>query len=347
MNYNTPDPAKSGFSAIQQVLTRLATESPSGALWVGTATELRRALTELETATQDGRPVLASIGEPIPVSLLESLRRSSELLFAIGADSTREQFRDKGGAADWSKVAAKMIAETRDQLVTEERDALLNAFAQAGDVPELTLIPFQDPKAVHLVTDRWAVWLDATSWESIKGLHSIPDALRLRLAFRVIVIPVVGEIALPLGAQQPGTELMFPVSDEEVHAYCTAAGKTPLISPHQSAFREYCDQIIEASRLASLHWQRDVTWRSEDTLHTAQRCLDRAREIAGKLPGDEIQDFAVRNANVVEAEIQRGGHPLAAAFHNVPAEAQDDAVLKEFNAMSWLVSLNDAAVAQS
>ena len=199
---------------------------------------------------------------------------------------------------------------------------------------------------MELVTDRWAVWLDADSLESISGLLGLPDQLRLRLAFRVIIIPVVGQVALPLGAQQLGGEHFFPASAEQVQACCTAAGKTQLVSPHLSAFRRFCDQIVEASRLAALHWLREAAWRSEEALHSARLLLHHARESASQLPGGEIRDFAARNADLVEAEIQGGGRPLAAVFYNIPAEAPDDAILMEFNAMSLLVSLGDATTAE-
>lgn len=341
---NTPDPAKRGYSAIQHVLRQFATELSSASLWVGMASQLRDALAELETAAQEARPVLTSIGEPIPATLLEAVRHACELLFAIGADSTRERFREKGSAADWPEVARNMISEIRTRLIAEERDGLLNEFAQAGVVPELTLFPFQDPKAVQWVTDRWAVWLDVNSWESIAGLVGLPDHLRLRLAFRVFVIPVVGQIALPLAAQQLGSEHFFPVGAEQIQACCTSAGKTPLVSPHLSAFRQFCDQIIEASRLASLHWLREAAWRSEETLRSARLQFDRAQESATRLPRGEIRGFADRTTAAVEAEIKAGGRPLAAAFHNLPPKPPDDAVLVQFNAMSWLVSANEATV---
>jgi hypothetical protein len=164
------------------------------------------------------------------------------------------------------------------------------------------------------------------------------------LAFRVFVIPIERHIAVPSLAQQLGREHFFPASAEQVQTCCTAAAKTALVSPHLSTFREFWDQILEASRLASLYWLRHTSWRSEKPLHSAKLLLDSARESASQLPCGEIRDFADRTADVVEGEIQRGGRPLAAAFHNIPAEPPDDEIVTEFNMMSWSVSLSDAVI---
>ena len=334
------DPTKEALQTIGDTLSGLADriEAPPTGAWYWAASQLRRAVQPLERARIKSHPTLPSIGEPIPATLIDSVRRAIDLLFALAEEEQSQRFRSRGEAPDWSHVATQIVTKARQRQLDEERSALTALIAEFGTSAQITAIPHESLQTNKLVTDRWVIWLDWRQWNCTSQFLSLPDDLRSKLAFRTSVVAVEKEFALPFLAVQLGVGQLFPLDAETVEHYCQEAQKQSAIAPHLSAWKAACSSLVEASRFSALYWTRPMAWRRQSDIVTAQKFLAQAQESFAALPDHAIREKFNVLCEIVAEELEGRGHSFAALVYSVPTSAPQIALMNQLELLRLAVA---------
>lgn len=320
---NCTDPVEDALQNINGALSRLAEniESPSRGLWYGAAQQLRQTLPSLARAQTRVHPILPSIGEPISASLVEAVRHAADLLFTLTVEPETQRFRNRGSAADWSSVSARVVSDARNRQIEAELSALKALSKELGLTPEIASIRYEDPKSSQLLTDRWIVFLDWRAWPATSGFLRLPDELRPQMSFRTFIVAVEGAYPLPFLAVQFGQCQLFPVDSDEVKRCCEAVGKQCAVSPHLQTWDIGRDSLVEASRLNALHWRRPAAWRRQADLDLAKQWLEQGEASFARIPSAEIRTACRGLSAAVRAELANGGYPCASAVYTFPIDS--------------------------
>jgi hypothetical protein len=336
----TEDPAQQALQKVGDALARLAgdLDAPPTGRWYGAACQLREAIPMLTRARIEARPTLPSVGEPIPDALIGVVRRSADLLFALAPDQGRQHFRHRGSAPDWPSVAAQVISETRQRQLDEERSTLDSIMLSFGITADISAIVHDAPDSHRLVSDRWVVWLDWRSWESAPHFLNLSVELRSQLAFRLFIVASEREFALPFHAIQLGSDQIFPLDAATVEECCRVVQKKYAMSPHLPTWEDACAGLVEASRLGALYWSRPTAWRRQTDIEAAQKLIAQAAATFLAVPDPGIQEAFEELCNIVRAELQNGGPPLAAAFYGFPMNSPDSSIVRKIGNLKLAIA---------
>jgi hypothetical protein len=182
-------------------------------------------------------------------AVMEPLRSLARVLFI---KHTQPEFalRNRGGSATWDEAADTAAKAAEDAVSAEEvalvSEALENVGHEIHVVSEDDFVAEVPGRVIVVVVDdpdrNPAIW---------DHLDNLEEEARMRIAFRVAVLPRSDELVLPSEGWMIGSKTVYPIHREKGEALALACGLRILANDQLTSTWELLDGIVEASRLAS------------------------------------------------------------------------------------------------
>ncbi|HEV7670248.1 MAG TPA: hypothetical protein VGS22_17150 [Thermoanaerobaculia bacterium] len=310
---NTPDPAKEGLAFLTFAMKQLGEqlEKPESHRFYGIGSQIQMALQKLEDARAISQPKLSGAGDPLPVSLSTSARSCGDLLFALADGKLIGRLVSRASGQAWEDLALQMVKGVREKILTEERNALVEAFSSLGDDVEFSQHGQTDFKTLRLVKDRWLVLLPLNLLHEAERLLNLPENLRTNLFHRVYVVATLAGKGIPSLGQFLGIDRLFPANLDEVKSLLATNDGELLGSPTVEAVKEVVDLLIEASRCAALVRLRSTNLGGPLPIEGSKQALELAKEKSERFEDSEFRDRFFQLVSLVEQETLGGSGWLA------------------------------------
>lgn len=218
------------------------------------AARCRLVVESLMEARQGDLPILSTIGDPLPCELDDMLKLLANLLLirAEGHKVTYKQLRRRSLQAWWD-VAHRLVHEAASNGYQIERSALEHALGTVNSL-EIHKVEHTDLGSPRFLTDRWVVIIPAESEDTtpMALVENLAPELAERLAFRTFLVLGSNKRILPFGCCKLGTSRIWPAEEEELLTIATGLGTEVVNSPHLKAWDVFVEELVRASRAATL-----------------------------------------------------------------------------------------------
>ena len=303
----------------------------------------RGTVTRLMEARRGNLPSLSTVGDPLPEALDEMLSLLGELLIARAEQrSMPPDLSDRTGSESWVEVARRCMDAVAAAGYLAEREALEHALGTYASSCIVHRVEHADMKSGQLPTDWWAlaVSLDGDLPDFAELLDRLGPAMAQQLAFRTFV--VFGDIdggVLPAYAFKMGVSRWWPVNGDELMEIASRLGTVVVPSRQLQAWDAFVNELVEASRSASLFRLRRQVGSAGDRAAFESR-LASARS-AAEACHSMLQAEASRLLDRVENEPHGEDHSLAGeVYRSMTHEELSDDVSAIMSCRSHALSID-------
>ena len=241
-------------NALTAIRDVASTESSDGLNNVRLAARCRLVVKNLIEARQGDLPHLSTVGDPLPCALDDMLKLLANLLLirAEGHKVTYRQSRRRSLQAWWD-VAHRLVREAASSGYQTEHLALEHAMGTVSPL-EIHRVEHTDLDSPRFLTNWWVVVIPAESDDTtpMAFVENLAPELAERLAFRTFFVLGSNERILPFGCWKLGTSQIWPAEEEELLAIATGLGTEIIKSPRLKAWDAFAEELVRASRAATL-----------------------------------------------------------------------------------------------
>ena len=318
------DALKSLYHGLGQVARAIATDRFEN-LW-GAAGEFEDAFEKIVAGSeatgvvgvgaQDwplARRLLAQLNGLRDISLL-----IASLLLALHHDHNLLHRVPRGGTESWRDAAARVVAEARETMLRQEREAL--AMAMAGIPCELKRLERPGPGKMRLVDDLWLVRHGIEHLPQVnERLLGLPEDMKLALVLRTYAVATVAGLVTPGGMRRLGYRdvkpSVYPVNWRDTVALVEEAGVPHVTSQAIEDVLHTGETIMGAANKAGHYLLRARRFSREPERMAAIAVIAAARGEIAKIAGAEPRARLSEALDLVEGELAeaREGASMAEA----------------------------------
>jgi hypothetical protein len=241
---------------------------------------------------------------------VDALRDISDLvaglLLALHHDRTLLRRVRRSGTETWRMAAVRVVADTRERVLQEERDALEQAVE--GIPCELRLMRRPRPGKVRLVSDLWLVVCGLEHHPRVsEGLLRLAEEMQLALSFRTYLLCTICGLVIPAGAKRFGHQnskpYFYPVHWDDATALAKEAQIAYLSSAAVEGVRRAMDMIVRASSAAAGYRLRDTRFSREPERLSAGTAIEAARGAIAEVGDPDARTQLAEALRLVEGEL--------------------------------------------
>ena len=242
--------------AVSVIRDVAAAESPDVRDSRSLGVRCRSAVARLMEARQGNLPSLSTAGDPVPEALDEMLSLLAEMLIARTEQrSIPLNLSRRTGSESWEEVARRCMDAVASTGYQAERETLEEALGTPLSACEIYRIEHPDMKSSQFLTDWWALVVppEADALELSTLLDRLDPVMAQQLAFRTFI--VFGEAdggVLPAYALKLGASNWWPASDDDLQKIASGLGAEVVNSTRLQAWDAFVNELVGASRAASL-----------------------------------------------------------------------------------------------
>jgi len=236
-----------------------------------------------------------------------------ERVLLVHSEQPGWKVHDREPGQAWVDAIDRAAAQAEDAIVASElaivASALdgLDAEVHASGLPATSngTTTFSDtsedvPGSRYLAVVSEGDW-EAAIWDRLDKLDE-PD--RMRIAFRVFVVPRRAGLALPTEAWQIGSERVYPADPERVAELARAAGIHFLQSEEADRYLLLLQAIVEASGAAALAAARAASrFSASRSIQAAQEAITRCRELNRSVAPEPAARAVAQLIDITEREL--------------------------------------------
>jgi hypothetical protein len=250
-----------------------------------------------------GGGVGADLARPVAEALTQPLLSLARVLF-VKHEHPDLSMRDKGDRATWDEATDALAVAAEEELT--RRDVGLVETALRGLDPEITVIEggpaLSDVPGPVLVVVVPEEHRDIAVWDR---LNELDEEDRMKVAFRVSVLPQRQGVVMPSEGWTIGSKRVFPVDRDIGERICKTAGLPHLDSATLDISWQLLDAVVDASEAAA--WaaaRRDSGFEAAPLIDAAQAAVEQCHVLLSKADMPEIAQKSVRGLiDTVEKEL--------------------------------------------
>jgi hypothetical protein len=247
------------------------------------------------------RRLLAQLGGLRDISVL-----MASLLLALHHDRHLLHRVLRGGMETWRDAAARVVANARETILRQEREAL--ATAMAGIPCELKRLERPGPGRVRLVDDLWLVLHKIEHLSQVnERLLGLPEDMRLALVLRTYAVGTAVGLVTPGGTRRLGYRdvepSVYPVRWSEACALAEEAGVPHLTSGAIDEVLRAGEAIRGAANRAGHYLLRERRFSREPERVAAIAAIAAARGEVVKIGGAEPRALLIEALELVAGEL--------------------------------------------
>ena len=236
-------------------------ESPDVLVSRGLGARCRGAADRLKDARQGNLPGLSTLGDPLPEALDEMLTLLAELLIARAEQRAIPlELSRRARSESWVDVARRCMDAVVANGHQAEREALEHALGRPHSTWEIQRIQNRNLKSPQLLTDWWVllIALEGDLPDFVAFFDRLHPEMADRLAFRTFVVFGDKDTGiLPVYALTLGGSKWLPADDKDLPKIVAGLGAEVFTSIQLQAWDAFINELVEASRAASLFRLRE------------------------------------------------------------------------------------------
>ena len=314
--------------AVSVIRDLAAAESPDVHVSRSLGAQCRSAVDRLKKARHGNLPGLSTVGDPVPEALDEMLTLLAEVLIARAEQRAMPyDLSHRARSESWMDVARRCMDAVVANGYQAEREDLEQALSMPHNTWEIHRIEHRNLKFPQLLSDWWVLLIspegDLPDFAAL--LDRLDPGIAERLAFRTFVVFEEKDTGiLPIYALTLGGSKWWPAGDKDLLKIAAGLGAEVAGSTQLQAWDAFINELVEASRAASLFRLREQAGLVGDQAAFESRLAAALSAAEACHPSLHVE--AHRLLSRVENEPYALGQSLAGEFYRliVHGEQGDD-----------------------
>ena len=227
----------------------------------GLGARCRSAVDRLKEARQGNLPGLSTLGDPVPEALDEMLTLLAELLIARAEQRAIPlELSRRARSESWVDVARRCMDAVVANGYQAEREALEHALGTPHSTWQIHRIQNLNLKSPQLLTDWWVllIALEGDLPDFAAFFDRLDPGMAERLVFRTFVAFEEKDTGiLPIYTLTLGGSKWLPAGDKDLPKIAAGLGAKVATATQLQAWDAFINELVEASRAASLFRLRE------------------------------------------------------------------------------------------